>query len=83
MLYVDDGAFVFETRQDLEKGVGIIWRQFAKFALEMHTGTETKTSKTEFFFFPPPIMFKQCLLHQQSKEEDETSGIATIPKTES
>ena len=72
MLYVDGGAFVFESRQYLEKGVGIIWRQFAKFALEMHTGTETKTSKTEFVFFHPQNFSSSTYFDSNQRKETRT-----------
>ena len=38
MLYVDDGAFVFESRHQLETGIPLLLRHFAKFGLEMHIG---------------------------------------------
>ena len=36
MLYVDDRAFVFESRRQLEIGIPLLLRHFAKFGLEMH-----------------------------------------------
>ena len=36
MLYVDDGAFAFETRREMEIGANLIHKHFAKFGLEMH-----------------------------------------------
>ena len=37
-LYVDDGAFVFSTREDMVEGLDMIFKHFAKFGLEMHIG---------------------------------------------
>ena len=57
MLYVDNGAFVFELRHQLETGTPLLLRHFAKFGLEMHIGKENKPSKTECVFFPTPGYF--------------------------
>ena len=57
MLYVDDGAFVFELRHQLETGTPLLLRHFEKFGLEMHIGKENKPSKTECVFFPTPGYF--------------------------
>ena len=38
ILYLDDGAFIFESREDLIKGVNIINLLFKKFEMEMHVG---------------------------------------------
>ena len=57
MLYVDDEAFVFKSRHQLEIGIPLILRHFAKFGLEMHIGKENKPSKTECVFFPTPWYF--------------------------
>ena len=57
ILYVDDGAFTFEDRAQMEKGVELIFHHFTKFGLEMHIGREGKPSKTECVFFPPPGFF--------------------------
>jgi hypothetical protein len=35
-LYVDDGAFLFGTREDLKKGMKLIYHHFGRFRLEMH-----------------------------------------------
>ena len=45
MLYVDDGAFVFESRTDIGKGITLLSDHFAWFGLEMHIGTLKKLSK--------------------------------------
>ena len=58
MLYVDDGAFAFPSRKELEIGSAVVRRQFSKFGLEMHVGSAAKASKTEAVFFPPPGFFQ-------------------------
>ena len=58
-LYVDDGAFPFGTREDLRRGMELIYHHFAQFGLEMHIGRGTSESKTECVFFPPPQFFQQ------------------------
>ena len=60
MLYVDDGAFVFESRTDTEKGTTLLTNHFARFGLEMHIVTEGKSSKTECVFSRPQV----SLIHE-------------------
>jgi len=50
-LYADDGAFLFETRNDLEKGAKLIYTHFRRFGLQMHIGENGKESKTEAVVF--------------------------------
>ena len=59
MLYVDDGAFTFTSRRDLEIGAELVHKKFARFGLEMHIGRGSKTSKTECIYFPPPGHFPE------------------------
>ena len=52
--YVDDAAFTFLTRNDIERGGKLIQSHFKEFGLTVHAGnklTEDK-SKTEAMFFP-------------------------------
>jgi len=58
-LYVNDGACPFGTRDDLQRGVELIYHHFARFGLEMHIGRGTAESKTECVFFPPPQFFQR------------------------
>ena len=55
MLYVDDGAFVFESSTDIKKGITLLSNHFSRFGLEMHIGTEKNTSKIECVFSPPQV----------------------------
>ena len=55
MLYVDDGAFAFETRREMEIGANLIHKHFAWFGLEMNVGTKSKKSKTECVFSLPLV----------------------------
>ena len=57
-LFVDDGAFIFESREDLTKGLEILKKVFDYFGLEMHLGKGNKASKTECVYFPEPAFFK-------------------------
>ena len=60
VLYVNDGDFPFEDRDQLAKGVQLIYDHFKRFGLEMHIGKGVKPSKTEcVFFFPLPGLFKR------------------------
>ena len=56
-LYVDDGAFIFSSREDMARGLALIHKYFAQFGLEMHIGRAGAQSKTECVFFPPPRFF--------------------------
>ncbi len=56
-LYVDDGAFPFGTRGDLQQGMEPIYCQLAQFGGEMHIGRGSLESKTECVSFPPPQFF--------------------------
>eukprot|EP00978_Attheya_sp_CCMP212_P004868 scaffold10680_cov64-Attheya_sp.AAC.12 len=47
LLYVDDGAFIFTNKPDMEKVASIIFEHFTRFGLIMHIGTGEKKSKTE------------------------------------
>jgi len=51
-LYVDDGAFPFGTREDMQRGMELIHHHFMRFGLEMHIGRGTSESKTECVFSP-------------------------------
>ena len=79
MLYVDDGAFSFKTRREMEIGANLIHKHFAKFGLEMHVGTKSKKSKTECVFFPAPGHFKLLTLPPTAPPAD-SSSLPVIPK---
>ena len=56
---MDNGAFPFEDRLQLELGLSLIQNQFVRFGIELHIGRGNKASKTECIFFPPPGFFHQ------------------------
>ena len=55
--YVEDSAFTFEYRDQLTRGLTLIYHHFTWFGLEMHVGKGKKVSKTECVFSPPPGFF--------------------------
>jgi len=57
LLYVDDGAFPFPTRDALTNGLTLVHSHLARFGLEVHIGRDGAPSKTECIFFPPPQFF--------------------------
>ena len=59
MLYLDDGSFPFNTREDMIAGCEIINDTFNELGLEMHTGKGDKKSKTELIFFPTASFFNK------------------------
>ena len=62
-IYVDDTAVPFTSRNQLVKGMSIIYSILAQLGLEMHVGKqidgEWGASKTECIFFPEGAFFKQ------------------------
>jgi hypothetical protein len=74
-LYVDDGAFPFDTREDMIKGMSLIYHHFARFGLEMHIGRNGKESKTECVFFPPP----QFITTKETQQSTINNTIPTNP----
>ena len=58
LLYIDDGAFVFNNRADLERGAEVVNEHFKKFGMEMHVGRDEKKAKTEFMYVPTQNFFK-------------------------
>ena len=56
-LYVDDGTFLFGSREDLKRGMELIFHHFGRFGLEMHIGQGSSLSKTECVSPPPPSSF--------------------------
>lgn len=53
-IYVDDGAFLFKSQEDLEKGANLIFSHFKQFGLTMHIGVNDKPLKTEAVVFAAP-----------------------------
>mgnify|MGYP001006961942 CR=1 FL=1 len=47
ILYLDDGTFVFASREDMIQGVTLINSLFKSFRFEMHIGKNNKPLKTE------------------------------------
>ena len=80
MLYVDDGAFAFETRRELEIGANLVFTHFARFGLQMHIGSSSKPSKTECVFFPAPGHFKLPTLPSPDLPLDPLSSLLIVPK---
>mgnify|MGYP003335088556 CR=1 FL=1 len=52
-IYVDDGAFLFESREDLEKGANLIFSHFKQFGLTMEI--INKLNKEVTILHPGPI----------------------------
>ena len=72
VLYVDDGVFPFENRNQLTRGLSLILYHFTGFALEMHIGKGDKASKTECVFFPPLGFFgRKRILPVEDGDMDE------------
>ena len=53
LLYVDDGTFLFNLREELEKGAQMISNTFKLLGLTMHVGTGESKSKSEAMYISP------------------------------
>ena len=75
LFFVDDGAFLFSNREDLQKGVEAIHKHFVRFGQIMHIGkiNEDNTrmkSKTVAMYFPA------------TRKESETDALQCIKYSE-
>ncbi len=52
LLFVDDGVFTFNSREELAKYTPFLYRAFSRFGLIMHVGTEDSKSKSEALCIP-------------------------------
>ena len=57
VLYVDDGAFPFENRLQLELGLSLIHNHFVKFRLEVHIGRGKKSVRDQMHFLSTTRFF--------------------------
>jgi len=64
MLYVNNGACIFTTREQLKTGMSLIYSHFKKFRFEMHFRRGPKVSKTEFVVSRPLSFADKTALHQ-------------------
>ena len=80
MLYVDDRAFAFEKRKEMEVGSNLVFKQFRRFGLQMHVGSKSKPSKTECVFSPDPGHFKILTLPSTAIPTDSYFSHLAIPK---
>ena len=59
LTYVDDGAGIFNCREDIEKGSIIICKVMAKWGLTVHMGYDNKKSKTKLMYIPSTSKLKE------------------------
>ena len=74
-LYIDDGAFPFGSREDLKRGMELIFHHFGRFGLEMHIRRGASPSKTKCVFFPPPSSFST---HNAATQPLDVSQISVL-----
>jgi len=55
LLYINDGVFLTESREEAEATAQKIYTHFACFGLQMHVGSPNKKSKMEAVYFPPSM----------------------------
>ena len=80
MIYVDDEAFAFETRKDMETGSYVVFKHYNRFGLQMHIGSKSKPSKTEYVFFSATGHFKLPTPPSTALPTDSSSSLPVIPK---
>jgi hypothetical protein len=81
-LYVEDGAFPFNTRKSLSRGMTLVHRHFTRFGLEMQIGRNGSKSKMECVFFPPAQFFQQCQLPTIGDNQCQTQSMTTRTSTD-
>ena len=79
VLYVDDGAFPFEDRDQITQCLYFIFSHFTIFGLEMKIGKGDKSSKPECVFFPPPGFFERKSI--LPVVDGDTDGGVLVPKS--
>ena len=52
LLFINNGAFLFQSQGEMEKAAQIIHDHFKKFGLQMHVVSKETKSKTEAMYFP-------------------------------
>ena len=57
--YIDNGAILFNSRQELINRCRIIYKVILKWGLTMHIGYDRKKSKTKVMFFPSTRKLKE------------------------
>ena len=82
VLYVDNGALTFEYRDQLTRGLNLIYQHFTRFGLEMHIGKGKKDSRTECVFFPPPGFLRRKLNLSTKKNKRRKEMLVTNMKQE-
>ncbi len=50
--YADDGAFLFESRDEAEETMNMMFPEFKRFGMRIHIGRTGVRSKTEALFVP-------------------------------
>ena len=79
-LYLADGSFLFELRENVIKGLVLIKKTFEMFRLQLHVGSGNTPSKTECVFIPKPSLFQ---IHKtiQCSNVPSNSTVSTKTKT--
>ena len=72
LLYIDDGASIFESRQSLEEASNIIYDTWKTIGLTIHTGQQHQKSKTEAIF-PPYANGKMGTCYENADKAKEIS----------
>ena len=83
VLYVDDSAFTFEDRDQITRGLNLIYQHFTMFGLEMHIVKGKKASKTECVFFPPLGFLRRKLNLSTKNNKSKSKMLVTNTKQES
>jgi hypothetical protein len=69
LLYVDDGAFMFETEEEMVRGAELIAEHFKVFGLKMHYGKDGGKSKTEAMYFLPNLQPQNYMSEEEAERK--------------
>ena len=83
VFFVDDSAFNIEDRDQLTRGLNLIYQHFTRYRLEMYVGKGKKSSKTECVFFPPPGFFRRKINLSTKNRKGKRRMLVTNTKHES
>jgi hypothetical protein len=69
LLYVNDGAFMFETEEEMVRGAKLIAEHFKVFGLKMHYGKDCGKSKTKAMYFPPNLQLQNYMSEEEAQNK--------------
>ena len=78
LIHVDDGALLFNNRNDLTLGSEITCEVMAKWSLTMRAGNYNKKSKTEFMLMPSTSTLSRWRNQNYATDETDEESTSTM-----